>query len=89
MTVTMNLISRSVNTFSAYTIVFQRTTSGVFEVSSTIQQGNLIINDSILNKRMIYSVVLLDVVLIVIALIDIKYHRDQKLILEKFNKEQA
>ena len=37
---------------------------------------------------MIYSVVSLDIILIVIALIDIKHHRDQKLILKKLTNEQ-
>ena len=37
---------------------------------------------------MIYSVVTLDIILIVIALIDIKHHCDQKLILYKLTNEQ-
>jgi hypothetical protein len=36
---------------------------------------------------MIYSVVSLDTILIVIALIDIKHHRDQKQILERLTNE--
>ena len=37
---------------------------------------------------MIYSVVSLDIIFIVIALIDIKHHCDKKLILDKLTNEQ-
>lgn len=62
-------------TFTMYTIVIMRTESGVFEISSDFVQGNTIINDTARKNYISLSVLFLDILLIIIALIDIKHYR--------------